>query len=272
MVMKKNRSEEWKALWAESNRNHLPLLFTVLVRVVIAVNFIFYICNYLTRFTPAIMITLGLVAVVLMVLSRGIKRRSILLERLFINNLRSRDIEAQVQGKKRPLYEGRLLDRDIHIADFDIPHNSQWAGKSLKELNLGRRYGVHVSSILRAKNRLNIPDGDDVIFPLDRLQVIGSDEQLAKLSQAIVQETFDEDRDIEKREMKLRQLIITESSPFVGKTLEESGIRSQYNCMVVGLEEGKENLSIVNPKRRFQEGDIIWIVGEEDALKTIINM
>ena len=272
MVMKKNRSEEWKALWAESNRNHLPLLFTVLVRVVIAVNFIFYICNYLTRFTPAIMITLGLVAVVLMVLSRGIKRRSILLERLFINNLRSRDIEAQVQGKKRPLYEGRLLDRDIHIADFDIPHNSQWAGKSLKELNLGHRYGVHVSSILRAKNRLNIPDGDDVIFPLDRLQVIGSDEQLAKLSQAIVQETFDEDRDIEKREMKLRQLIITESSPFVGKTLEESGIRSQYNCMVVGLEEGKENLSIVNPKRRFQEGDIIWIVGEEDALKTIINM
>jgi CPA2 family monovalent cation:H+ antiporter-2 len=272
MVMKKNRSEEWKALWAESNRNHLPLLFTVLVRVVIAVNFIFYICNYLTRFTPAIMITLGLVAVVLMVLSRGIKRRSILLERLFINNLRSRDIEAQVQGKKRPLYEGRLLDRDIHIADFDIPHNSQWAGKSLKELNLGRRYGVHVSSILRAKNRLNIPDGNDVIFPLDRLQVIGSDEQLAKLSQAIAQETFDEDRDIEKREMKLRQLIITESSPFVGKTLEESGIRSQYNCMVVGLEEGKENLSIVNPKRRFQEGDIIWIVGEEDALKTIINM
>ena len=272
MVMKKNRSEEWKALWAESNRNHLPLLFTVLVRVVIAVNFIFYICNYLTRFTPAIMITLGLVAVVLMVLSRGIKRRSILLERLFINNLRSRDIEAQVQGKKRPLYEGRLLDRDIHIADFVIPHNSQWAGKSLKELNLGRRYGVHVSSILRAKNRLNIPDGDDVIFPLDRLQVIGSDEQLAKLSQAIAQETFDEDRDIEKREMKLRQLIITESSPFVGKTLEESGIRSQYNCMVVGLEEGKENLSIVNPKRRFQEGDIIWIVGEEDALKTIINM
>lgn len=30
MVMKKNRSEEWKALWAESNINRPPLLFTVL--------------------------------------------------------------------------------------------------------------------------------------------------------------------------------------------------------------------------------------------------
>jgi CPA2 family monovalent cation:H+ antiporter-2 len=41
--------------------------------------------------------------------------------------------------------------------------------------------------------------------------------------------------------------------------------------MVVGLEEGKENLSPFNPKRRFQEGDIIWIVGEEDNLKTLLQ-
>jgi CPA2 family monovalent cation:H+ antiporter-2 len=70
------------------------------------------------------MITVGVVAVALIVVSRTIKRRSILLERLFINNLRSRDIEAQVHGKKRPLYEGKLLDRDIHIAEFDVPTNS----------------------------------------------------------------------------------------------------------------------------------------------------
>ena len=94
MVMKKNHSEEWKALWAESNRNHLPLLFTILVRGVVAASFVFYVCQHLAHFAPAIVITLGIIAVVLMVMSRGIKHRSILLERLFINNLRSRDIEA----------------------------------------------------------------------------------------------------------------------------------------------------------------------------------
>ena len=269
MVMKKNRSEEWKALWAESNRNRLPLLFTVLVRFVIAVNFIFYICNYLSRFTPAIMITIGVVLVVLMVLSRRIKRNSILLERLFINNLRSRDIEAQVHGKKRPLYEGRLLDRDIHIADFEVPADSQWMGQTLKQLALGRKYGVHVSSILRGGRRLNIPDGDSIIFPGDHLRVIGSDQQLAQLQHAIETEVLGEDMELEKREMRLHQLIIGTDSPFVGKTLEESGIRSRYNCMVVGLEEGKENLSSISPQRRFREGDIIWIVGEEAALKVL---
>ena len=70
--------------------------------------------------------------------------------------------------------------------------------------------------------------------------------------------------------MKLRQLIIGPESPFVGKTLQESGIRSTYNCMVVGLEEGKENLSAFPATRRFQEGDIIWVVGEEDSLKALL--
>ena len=73
----------------------------------------------------------------------------------------------------------------------------------------------------------------------------------------------------ENREMKLRQVIVSKTMPFVGKTLEESGIRSIYGCMVVGLEEGKENLSPVSPKRRFQEGDIIWVVGEEESLSSL---
>ena len=271
MVMKKNRSEEWRTLWEESNRNRLPLLFTILVRAVLAISYLFYVFNYLSHFTNAIMITIGVVVLALIVFSRSIKRRSILLERLFINNLRSRDIEAQVHGKKRPLYEGKLLDRDIHIAEFDIPGDSVWMGNSLKQLNLGRKYGVHVSSIMRGGHRLNIPDGDYVIYPYDRLQVIGSDEQLSKFQHALATEVFNEDTELEKREMKLRQLIIDADSPFIGKTLQESGIRSTYSCMVVGLEEGKENLSPVPATRRFQEGDILWVVGEEEALKALLS-
>ena len=271
MVMKKNRSEEWRALWRESNRNRFPLLFTVLVRVIIAVSFIFYICNFLSRFSNALMITLGVMAVILMVLSRTIKRRSILLERLFINNLRSRDIEAQVKGRKRPLYEGKLLDRDIHIAEFDVPANSMWMGSTLKDLNLGKKYGVHISSILRGGFRMNIPNGDYVLYPCDRLQVIGSDDQMAKFAHALENDIIKDDIKLENREMKLRQLVISADSPFIGKTMAESGIRSLYGCMVVGIEEGKENLSPIHPTRHFREGDIIWVVGEEESLKALLN-
>ena len=272
IVMKKNHSEEFKALWSESRLNHIPLIVTILVRIMVATAFVFYICNYLTRFTNALMISIAVAVVLLMMISRRLKRRSIMMERMFILNLRSRDIEDQVLGRKKPLYEGHLLDRNIHIGNFDVPEDSLWSGQRLNELKLRNRFGVMVSSILRGSHRINIPNGASEIFPGDRIQVIGSDDQLAAFGAAIGNELMADDPDIEKREMKLRQMVIDGKSVFVGKTLAESGIRDKYNCMVVGLEEGKENLSLIEPSRRFVKGDIIWIVGEESDLQTILNM
>ncbi len=272
LVMKKNHSEEFKTLWREGRFNQLMLLFTILVRIVIACSFVFYIANYLSRFSNALLISIAIAAVLLMISSRRLKKNSIKLERLFVLNLHSRDIAAQVQGRKRPLYEGRLLDRDVHMADFDIPMNTRWMGLTLRELSLGSKFGVHVSSILRANHRLNIPDGDYLIFPGDKIQVIGTDDQLQAFGKAVREEVIGEDLELEKREMKLKQLLITSKSPFVGKTLEQSGIRSTYSCMVVGIEEGKENLSPVKPTRKFQEGDVIWIVGEQHSLDAILRL
>ena len=271
IIMKKNHSNEWKRLWVESSINRIPLLFTIVVRFVIALAFIFYICNYLTRFTNALMIIIGIAVVSLMIASRWTKKRSIKMERLFIHNLRSRDIMAQVNGEKKPLYEGHLLDRDIHIGDFDVPEDSSWGGKTLKELHLRERFGVDMSSIMRGSQRLNIPNGDTVIFPGDKLQVIGNDDQLQKFATALSTDLIPEDLEIEKREMKLRQLIISGKSEFCGKSLLESGIRDKYNCMVVGLEEGQENLTKIAPTRTFKKGDILWIVGEESDLQKIME-
>ena len=272
IVMKKNHSEEFRALWNESRTNRLPLLVTILVRLFIAAAFIFYICNFLTRFTNALMLTIALVAVGVMILSRRLKRQSILMERMFVQNLRSRDIEQQVLGLKKPLYEGHLLDRDIHISEIDIPEDSRWAGLCLADLRLSNRFGVHVSSILRGHQRLNIPGGDSIVFPGDRLQVIGSDAQLAALHAAVVGETVPADPDIEKREMRLAQIVIDKHSPFVGRTMAETGIRERFSCMVVGREEGKVNLSMVSPNYRFRLGDIVWIVGEQEAVKHLSNV
>ena len=271
IIMKKNHSNEWKRLWVESSINRIPLLFTIVVRFVIALAFIFYICNYLTRFTDALMIIIGIAVVSLMIASRWTKKRSIKMERLFIHNLRSRDIMAQVNGEKKPLYEGHLLDRDIHISDFDVPEDSSWGGKTLKELHLRERFGVDMSSIMRGSQRLNIPNGDTVIFPGDKLQVIGNDDQLQKFATALNTDLIPEDLEIEKREMKLRQLIISGKSEFCGKSLLESGIRDKYNCMVVGLEEGQENLTKIAPTHTFEKGDILWIVGEESDLQKIME-
>ena len=272
IVMKQNHSEAFKALWTDRRINRLPLTATILARVLIALSFIFYVCNYLTRFKNALMIAVAVGLLILMLLSRWIKKRSITLERLFIQNLQSRDLEAQKQGKKKPLFANHLIDRDIHIANLELPDDSLWAGKTLYSLKLRNRFGVHISSILRGSKHINIPNGGTILFPGDKLQAIGNDEQLTKLSKAMKAELQPTITDIEKHEMKLRSFTISKTSPFIGKTLKDSGIRDEYNCMVVGVDEGQKNLTLITPSRCLQAGDVLWVVGEEKDLERILSL
>ena len=272
IVMKQNHSEAFKALWTDRRINRLPLTATILARVLIALSFIFYVCNYLTRFKNALMIAVAVGLLILMLLSRWIKKRSITLERLFIQNLQSRDLEAQKQGKKKPLFANHLIDRDIHIANLELPDDSLWAGKTLYSLKLRNRFGVHISSILRGSKHINIPNGGTILFPGDKLQAIGNDEQLTKLSKAMKAELQPTITEIEKHEMKLRSFTISKTSPFIGKTLKDSGIRDEYNCMVVGVDEGQKNLTLITPSRCLQAGDVLWVVGEEKDLERILAL
>ena len=272
IVMKQNHSEAFKELWTDRRINRLPLTATILARVLIALSFIFYVCNYLTRFKNALMIAVAVGLLILMLLSRWLKKRSITLERLFIQNLQSRDIEAQKQGKKKPLFANHLIDRDIHIANLELPDDSLWAGKTLYSLKLRNRFGVHISSILRGSKHINIPNGGTILFPGDKLQAIGNDEQLTKLSKAMKAELQPTITDIEKHEMKLRSFTISKTSPFIGKTLKDSGIRDEYNCMVVGVDEGQQNLTLITPSRCLQAGDVLWVVGEEKDLERILAL
>lgn len=272
IVMKQNHSEAFKALWTDRRINRLPLTATILARVLIALSFIFYVCNYLTRFKNALMIAVAVGLLILMLLSRWIKKRSITLERLFIQNLQSRDLEAQKQGKKKPLFANHLIDRDIHIANLELPDDSLWAGKTLYSLKLRNRFGVHISSILRGSKHINIPNGGTILFPGDKLQAIGNDEQLTKLSKAMKAELQPTITDIEKHEMKLRSFTISKTSPFIGKNLKDSGIRDEYNCMVVGVDEGQKNLTLITPSRCLQAGDVLWVVGEEKDLERILAL
>ena len=107
-------------------------------------------------------------------------------------------------------------------------------------------------------------------MPSDRLQIIGDDHQLSQLAEAVKAEVFAIE-EFDQQDMKLRQLLITGSSPLLDISLKDSGIRDRYRCMVVGLEEGKERLSQVPPSRKFRKGDIVWIVGEEANLKELMQ-
>lgn len=268
IIIKKNHSTEWQHLWNLSVLNRLPLISTVVARAAICLAFLFYICNYLARFTDAVVICLGVIVIVLIVISRSVKQRSIKMERLFMNNLRSRDIAAQVKGAKMPAYGERLVERDLNLSEIVVPSHSLWSGQTLAELKLAQNFGVHVASILRDGRRLNIPYGKEKIFSGDRLQVIGSDAQISRMNEVMQSDVYPLDSNIfEEREMLLRQVVVTSKSFIVGKTLRNSRLREEYALLVVGMESESQELTKINPDYVFERGDVLWIVGERSSIE-----
>ena len=271
MIMKKNRSIEFKALWADSRFNHAPLISTFILRVIIGIGFVMFVIESQFTTSTALLLGIAILLVAGMIASRFLKRQSIFMERTFVQNLRFKEMHQEYLGEKEPEYAGRLLDRDLHLSDFVIPAESSVAGKTLKELNWGKRFGVHVAAIIRGRRRVNIPDGNSRIFPNDKLQVIGTDDQLAVFSDKVskVANTYD-DSDFEKHEMQLKQFVLGKSAKLVGTTIGQSTIRTQYHCLVVGVEfhaDGMLHSPDVN--RKFEAGDVVWVVGEELNLERL---
>ena len=171
-------------------------------------------------------------------------------------------LQSRINAGSLPQNAYKIMNRDIHISEFTIPEDSLWIGKTLMELQLGTIFSVHISSILRSNRRINIPMADERLFPGDRIQVIGSDEDLSIFSKALMSALYNvENHNAE--DMTLKQICINKNSIFYGKNLIELNLRENYHAMVVGIERGEKKLSTIAPDYVFQENDIIWIVGEK---------
>ena len=272
LMIKMNKSQEFRSLWEENKANRAPLIASVVIRFLLASAFVFYVLARLFHISVLLILLLVMGIVVFLLFSRWTKQYSHRIEQTFMTNLNSREKRAEYLGEKKPEYASRLLDKDLHLTDFDIPAEVEWAGKELRELNFGQHFGVHVVSILRGTKRINIPKATDRIFPHDRIQVIGTDSGLEAFGKALQASERTMPEDFSDGEMILRRLAIGTASPFIGKTLLESGIRNHYHCLVAGIEKPDGALHVPNATLPLENGDVMWLVGEHKDIEALMAL
>lgn len=273
IVAKKNHSVEFQLLWVDGYFSRAYLVSLVIFRFILAIVYVMVVITTLFKASVALLLGVACLLVAGMFYSRYLKKQSILIERRFLRNFRVRDVYARhAGGKIPPKFAGHLLSRDLHLADFIIPAESLWAGYTLAELALGSRFDVMVVAVFRGQSCINIPGGRERLFPQDRIQVIGSDEQLSRFGSKLQSMTLPPtDSDLTQSEVCLKQFIITEDSPFNGKSIRESGIRDKYKCVVVGVERGTASRRNPDADTVFEAGDLVWVVGEEMNVYELID-
>jgi CPA2 family monovalent cation:H+ antiporter-2 len=192
------------------------------------------------------------------------------IENRFIRNLNDRELQEEIkilelQANNRNV---ALAPWDAHMTTFEVEPEVAIIGKTLEELKWREHIGVNVAMIKRGQLTITTPQKYDHIYPCDKLFIICTDAQEKKMN-AILRPDRKLVESQKEVEVELDKFTIEHDSPFLSKSIRESGIRTRTNGLVVGIERGGQR--ILNPESTliFEEGDVVWIVGEKKLIDAI---
>lgn len=267
IMMKKNHSAEYQQLWMDNKFNRGPLVSLIILRIVLCIGFVMIPVVKLLNPKFGILFAIACTVIAIVIFSKHMKKQSIFIEKRFLSNLSAREIEKEKKAPIKQQFANHLLERDLHLANFEVKQSSPSVGKMLKELDFRKKCNVNIVTIIRGDIRINIPGGDEPLYPFDKLIVVGSDDDLNSFHKYI-EERYKEAATnyTAPSEVNMEQFIISSDSNLIGRTIRESGIRDKSGCLVIGIERDTTSMQNPSPSTIFQEGDIVWIVGEHEKI------
>jgi len=236
-----------------------PVTLVLFIRICLA---LFYIGLLLNNFFSPLIALGALVVLILggLLFPKKLQQVYYYLESHFIKNLNSREISQRIKNRSE------LTPWDGHMALFEIPQESEMAGKSLEELRLREQIGINIAIIKRGGKTINVPPRSEKLYPKDMLYVIGTDEQVAAFEEHLKNTSLPQDSETGEVVLKKFPLLNNE---FVGKSIREAQLREKTEGLVVGIERNNER--IINPDSTMvlKKNDVLWMVGNKDLLEEL---
>lgn len=149
-----------------------------------------------------------------------------------------------------------------YITELEIKPGSGLSGKRLMDSLLVKELHLDVIELRRGESIFTVPSGDFTLFAEDVLKIRCSLEKLKDIREALRVELNNatvalSDSDISRGNTSILELVITNGSEFIGKTLKEMDFRRRYRAVPLAIlhreEIVRERLHEVN----LGAGDII---------------
>ncbi len=275
IMMKKNHSVEFTTLWNDKRFNRGPLIALVSARILLCLSIVMFVIARLFTIAFGLIVAISIVIIIVFIYSRFVKMHSIKLERRFLKNLMARQTENEKNAPVSAGFKRSMLARDMHLAEFQVEMYSPGICKDLKELDFRQKMGVNIVKIIRGNQHINIPGGNERLYPYDRIIIAGTDTQVENFR------IFIEERNSELKKklddttyenVSIEKFMIEPHSFFVGKSIAQSGIRDEAQCLVIGID--RADGSVLNPAgdEVFLPDDLVWVAGERSRLESFLQM
>ncbi len=275
MVQKKDIRPTVLKLWNDSRFNRGGIVAFTLLRYFIATTFLTLALFKTFNWNAWVIILIAISLIIILILSQRTLKRFSRIEQQFISNLNSKEAIDEEHKPIRKGFNENFKEHDIDLTPYIVPVASEIVGFTIKELNLRQRFGINIVKIDRGKKHINLPSGDERIFPGDRILTIGTDKQNKAFAEFMRQQEnleteleSHEDEDFENTKVALESFVVEASSPINGKSLRDCGARD-LGCMIVGIDRGMDSIMNPDPSLVFETDDVVWVVGSKANIQKL---
>ncbi len=208
-------------------------------------------------FFPVGIIVIAIGIVVLMPLSR-----------VFLNKKGSGKGKKNKVKSPDDLVDEYKLMKNLHR--YIVPNGNGLVGKSLRDLDIQKRYGVSVIEIRNEKkSRLgivkdvnqNMAKSNSVIGEHDILYVIGNEERMGQFAKECGLRKM-KDVHIDFYDLGLTEIVVMPESNFVGLRIADANLRKRFGINVLGIKRGEEYITERLIENKLHVGDVLLVQGE----------
>lgn len=253
-------------LYKASAANRWTIIAMMYLRVMIAVVFVVVLVTSYFKLAWWALLLVVIVVFAAFTLAKFNLRKFTVFESRFIANLNAKEEYEKKQAPVATAFHEQMADYDVCLEHVTVSPDFKYAGLTLREMPFRHKSGVNVVKILRGSRGIEIPSGDERIFPGDTLLVVGTNEQVASFMSIMDEYTVPPDEDGQKDPFRLELIDIKADSVLAGQSLRESAMKSS-GCMVVSVCHDGVITTNPSPEYVFCVGDSLWLAGSQSAIE-----
>lgn len=264
VLVKNVNRDRMRKLLAVYNHSQVVVIPVLVLRYFIALAFVGYVLATYFHIAAGLLVVLALFAVVLLVYSRraiGFYHR---IEDRFVTNFNQRQAQHSFRIPES-------LEKSFYMERMTMSAYSRFVGVTLMDSQFRQSYGINVVSIERAGVVYDLPDKDMMLMPLDRLTVIGSEEQLSVFRASVEVEPDMLIHDHSDNELNIYRLEVKSDSPISDIMIKHSRFQTKYRSMIIAIERGRDYMLNPSADTCFQVGDVVWFVSPQDVKLSDLN-
>ncbi len=157
------------------------------------------------------------------------------------------------------------------IGEVRLPPGSVLIGKRLDQIPLRSDHSVSVLAISRAGKSIFDPRPEFVLFPGDRLVLIGEPENVAEASRVMRKQDADFSDDVTD-EFVVGSVEVSKECSWANRSIESLNFRKKFGATIIGIQRKNTRIMSPQPIEMIMPGDILILAGARGNLDKLTSI